>query len=444
MVRLPEAVVGDAYANSRAWGVLSDLVEVGNRMAGQAGEKEGARVVAEALGDHARDVETEEFDIDGWWRGSSAVAVDDPNGRTFDRDHEVIALPGTAAGEVEGDLVDVGYGIPEEIGAEVEGAVVLARADVPDGHDRWVHRLEKYAAAVREGAVGFLFRNHVPGGLPATGEIGWGRRPSPVPAAGVSAEVGGRLARDAADGDPTVRLSVDCRNEPSTSVNVEGVLGPDTEREVLVTAHVDGHDIAEGARDNGVGCALVVETARLLAEVEDDLDTRVRFVTFGSEEIGLHGAGHLAATRDAESIKCVLNVDGAGESRTPQVRTYGYGPVASAFETVADDLDVPLVVDEIRPPYTDAWPFAARGIPAVTAGSATESDDRGWGHTHADTLDKLDSRDLRDLALVYANVAAELASATHETPHRSPAAFREAVPAHVERKLSFFDRWPTA
>ncbi|MEF8789056.1 MAG: M28 family peptidase [Haloarculaceae archaeon] len=439
MSRLPPDVVGDAHTSRHTWDVLERLVEVGDRMAGQDGETEGARVVADAFeAAGARDVRIEAFDVDGWWRGSTSL---DARGHTFDAAHQVLALPGTTDGEVEADLVDIGYGLPAEVGPEVDGKLVLARTDVPEDHDRWVHRLEKYAAAVRQGAAGFLLRNHVQGCLPPTGEIGWGRRPSPVPAVGVSSELGGRLARYAADGEPTVRLSVDCRNDPSTSVNVEGVIGPDTDEEVLVTAHVDAHDVAEGARDNGVGCALVAEVGRLLAAVEDDLSTRVRLVTFGSEEIGLLGAHHFLDTHDHDSVKCVLNVDGAGESRTPRVRTYEFDAMRSAAEAVTDDLDVPLETESGLSPHTDAWPFAEAGIPAVTAGSAREGSGRGWGHTHADTLDKLDPRDLRALAVVFGSYALELASTDRSTPHRSREEIRERIPDHVETELSFFDRW---
>jgi Zn-dependent M28 family amino/carboxypeptidase len=438
MPRLPTSVVGDAYTSRTAWTVLEDLVEVDNRMAGHPGEREGARVVAGALeAAGVRDVGIGEFDLDGWWRGSSALDV---RGHTFEDPHEVLALPGTTDGLVEAELVDVGHGLPEEIGPEVEDALVLARTDVPDDHDRWVHRLERYAAAARAGAAGFLFRNHVPGCLPPTGEVGWGRRPSPVPAVGVSAELGSRLARYAAAGE-TARLSVDCRDGPATSVTVSGVVGPDTDEEVLVTAHVDAHDIAEGAGDNAAGCALVAEVGRLLAAAEDALDTRVRLVAFGSEEVGLLGSRHFVESRDADAVRCVLNVDGAGGSRTPSVRTYGFEEMAAAAEAVTDDLDVPLETDGELSPHTDAWPFVVRGIPAVTAGSATGSG-RGWGHTHADTLDKLDPRDLRDLAVVFASYAVELASADRELSHRSPEAVREAVPDHTEAELAFYDRWP--
>jgi len=440
MARLPRSVAGEAYANSRAWGVLEELVEVGNRMGGQAGETEGARIVADAFeAAGLREVGCDGFEVDGWWRGDASLSA---GGHTFDRAHEIIALPGTTSGEVEAELVDLGYAIPDEIGAEADGKVVLARTDVPDDHDRWVHRLEKYAAAARAGAVGFLFCNHVRGGLPPTGEIGWGRRPSPVPAVGVSRELGARLARYATAGEPMAGFSIDCRNEPSTSVNVEGRVGPDTDREVLVTAHVDAHDVAEGARDNGAGCALVVEIGRLLAQVEEELDSRVRLVTFGSEEIGLLGARRFVDTHDHDSIKCVLNVDGAGESRTPEVRPYGFETMAAAFGDVAEDLDVALSTRAGLSPHTDAWPFARAGIPAATAGSETGESGRGWAHTHADTLDKLDSRDLRDLAIVFAGAAVELASDDRETEHKSPEEVGELVPEHTETELSFYDRWP--
>lgn len=54
---------------------------------------------------------------------------------------------------------------------------------------------------------------------------------------------------------------------------MSGELGPDTNEAVLLTAHVDAHDIAPGANDNGAGAVLVVEVARLLTQIEEELDT---------------------------------------------------------------------------------------------------------------------------------------------------------------------------
>nr|WP_227376958.1 M28 family peptidase [Haladaptatus halobius] len=319
----------------------------------------------------AREVEINEFEIPGWWRGSSSLAVGD---ETLTAPHEVIALPGTPSGDATGELVDVGYGLPEDFEErDLKWKIAVASSETPEGHDRWIHRMEKYAGAADVGAVGFVFRNHVEGCLPPTGEVGYHNRPGPIPAVGVSAEIGARLRRECEGESAT--LSVDCRNELTNSRNVEAIVGPDTDDEVLVTAHVDAHDISEGANDNGAGSALVAEIGRLLGQVE--LDRRVRLVTFGSEEIGLYGAYHWAETHDLDSVKCVVNIDGAGNSRNLGVGTNGFEELGEAFEEVTDNLRVPLSTRDGISPHGDQWAFVQEGVPAVMAYSRSEGSGRG-------------------------------------------------------------------
>lgn len=446
MTEVPEAVVGDAYTSTFAWETLESLVEVGNRMAGQEGEREGAAVVADAFETAGlREVETDEFEIPGWWRGSSSLTLDDPHARTFEADHEVIALPGTPAGEVSGEVVDVGYGTSEEFeDADVAGKVAMASSDTPEDHNRWLHRMEKYVAAAEAGAVGFVFRNHVEGCLPPTGEVGYHNRPGPIPAVGVSKEVGARLARYCEDDEATATLSVECRNEPTTSRNVEAVVGPaDPETpEVLVTAHVDAHDVAEGANDNGAGSALVAEVGRLLARVEDDLDARVRLVTFGSEEIGLWGAYHWAESHDLDAVKAVVNVDGAGGSRNLGIGANEFDALAEAFEDATDALGVPLSRNDTISPHGDQWAFVQEGVPAVMAHAESEGTGRGWGHTHADTLDKLDPRDLRAMAATLTACVFEIADDDRELSHRSREQVRDAIDDGYVAELKRGGRWP--
>ncbi len=437
MSRIPESVVGDAVTSTESWETLEALVSVGNRMAGQAGEQAGAEVVADAFERAgAREVEIDEFEIPGWWRGSSSLEVGD---EAFAKDHEVIALPGTPDSEATGELVDIGYGLLEDFEEhDLDGKIVMASSETPDDHGRWVHRMEKYAGAAEGGAVGFVFRNHVEGCLPPTGEIGYHNRPGPIPAVGVSAEVGARLRREH-EGEEAA-LSVECRNNPTHSRNVEAVVGPDTDEEVLVTAHVDAHDVSEGANDNGAGSALVAEIGRLLGQIE--LDTRVRLVTFGSEEIGLYGAYHWAETHDLDSVKCVVNIDGAGNSRNLGVGTNGFEELAATFEEVADELRVPLSTHERISPHGDQWAFVQEGVPSVMAYSRSEGSGRGWGHTHADTLDKLDVRDLRALAVVLSNAVVALAAADREIPHKSRDEIREEIDAGYVEELKIGGRWP--
>ena len=441
---LPDAVVGDAYRSAFGWETLTSLVDVGSRMAGQAGERRGAEVVRNAFdAAGARDARIESFEIPGWWRGAASLTVDGPTERHHDGDHEVLALPGSPAGEVTGRVVDVGAGGYDAFDAagDLSGAIVLASSRTPESADRWIHRMEKYVAAADAGAAAFVFRNHVDGAVPPTGEVGYHERPGPIPAVGVSKEVGARLARYAR-GDATATVDVDCRAEPTTSHNAVGGVGPATEEIVLLTAHVDAHDIADGANDNGAGSALVAEIGRLLARDDVALDTQVRLVTFGAEEIGLWGAYHTAETTDLDSIRAVVNLDGACSSRSLRVGSNGFDALADLFAGVTDDLDAPLSTNDAISPHGDQWAFVQEGVPAAMVSTQSDSSGRGWGHTHADTLDKLDSRDLRAVAVQVAEAVVRLANGAVSPEHRTRAEMRDRIDEGYEQELKQGGRWP--
>lgn len=94
--------------------------------------------------------------------------------------------------------------------------------------------------------------------------------------------------------------------------NVEATkLGSDVSRFVYVTSHLDSVRNA-GADDNGSGTATVMETARVLANL--NTKTSVRFVSFDQEELGLVGSEHyakqIASTR--AQIVGVVNMDMIG------------------------------------------------------------------------------------------------------------------------------------
>ena len=456
MVELPYRVVGDARTSDFGWRILTDLTDIGNRMAGSVGERRGAeRIVAAYEEAGLRNAGLDEFEIPGWWRGDSAIEVSGPVTRRHADSHDVIALPGTPAGEVSAPLVDVGdgtYETFEKVSDELEGAIAMVTSQTPDSHDRWIHRMEKYANAADRGAVGFVFRNHLEGALPPTGEIGYHNRPGPIPAVGVSKEVGerfSRLAEVADEGDrPEITIAVDCRNEPTTSVNAVADVGPDTDEAVLLTAHVDAHDVSDGANDNGAGSALVAEVGRLLKTVEDDLDTRVHLITFGSEEIGLWGAYHAAETIPHEEIVCVVNLDGACNSRNLRVGTNGFEAMGTVFEAVADGFAAELSTGDAISPHGDQWAFVQEGIPSVMTSTTSEQSGRGWGHTHADTLDKLDPRDLREVATLVAEATYRFATTGSDAArgdvieHRSRDEIRTAIPDGYVQELKTGGRWP--
>ena len=428
--------IGETFTSDAGWSHLETLVDIGNRMAGSEGERRAAEATRDALADAgARNARLEEFDIQGWTRGVSAI-------RAGDDESACIALPRSPSADVTGEFADLGYGLPADFEErDIEGTVVMAASDVPDHHDRFVHRTEKYHRAVAGGAAAFVFRNHVPGQLPPTGSVaGAGQPIGEIPAVGVSKEVGTRLGRRY-DGEQ-MNVTVEADIHDTTSRNVHAELGPQSDERVLVTSHVDAHDIAEGAMDNGAGTAMVVELARALAEREDELDTTVEFVAFGAEEVGLCGSEYLAAETDLDSVKAILNNDGVVAGRTLALLTHGFDELGAIAEGVADRFDHPMKTVPKQGPHSDHWPFVRWGVPSYHVTSDT-GPDRGWGHTHADTLDKLEPRTFREQAILLTELAVSLADDGFTVSRADPDEIATALEAEGEAAgMKLTGEWP--
>ncbi|WP_438267045.1 M28 family peptidase [Haladaptatus salinisoli] len=411
VVNMTDAVngaLGELWRDDYPWKFLTKLTELEDRMGGHPGERRAAELVADGFERAgARNVRTESFEMNRWSRGSARLAVTDPVERSF----ETIALPYSPAGDAHGELVDVGHGMPDEIDEkDVAGKIAVASTTTPAG-SRFIHRMEKFGYAAAAGAEGFVFHNHVPGQLPPTGSLTFGDETA-IPGVGVSEETGAWLT-EYADRGATARLTVDAETTAGTSHNAVAELGPETDDEIVVVAHHDAHDISEGALDNGCGITVVVAAAHLLAEM--NLDARVRVAGVGCEEVGLLGSEALADSLDLSRVRAVVNVDGAGRFRDMRAFTHDSETMRSVVETVADEANQPIALQEGVHPFSDHWPFLKRGVPALQLHSqrdftAPGARGRGWGHTHADTRDKVDDRNLREHAMLAALLIREVAS----------------------------------
>ncbi|MDF9744897.1 M28 family metallopeptidase [Natrinema salsiterrestre] len=409
-----ERAIGRAWTDDRSWELLTRLTELPHRMGGSGGERRAAEIVRDAFTDAGLEsVRIDDFPMQYWERGETEFAVLEgaaaDGADRIDRSFEAIALPYAPAGDVEGSLVDIGYGTPDEIeDADLRGGIAVASTMTPSGQ-RFVHRMEKFGHAVAAGAKAFVFGNHVPGQLPPTGALKFDAEAA-VPGIGVSAETHDWLV-DYAERGARARLRVDATTRDGSSQNVHGTLGPETGAEVLVLAHYDAHDISEGALDNGCGIATVAGAAAVLAAIEDDLECSVRIAGVGCEEIGLLGAEALVDELDLESIRAVVNVDGAGRFRNLRALSHGTEALADLADDVTEAVGQPVVHEPDPHPFSDHWPFLRAGVPSLQLHSeppAGEERGRGWGHTTADTRDKVDPRNLREHAVLTALLVREL------------------------------------
>lgn len=411
-----DAVLGRAWRDEFPDAVLTRLCEIDDRLGGGAGERRASELVAAELERVGADPHTTTFEMQRWTRGRAELAVSvpptDEGGRAepIERVFETVALPYSPSGTVRTPLVDVGHGTPDEIDAtDVEGKVALASTDSPPG-ERRIHRMEKVGHAAAAGARAFVFYNHVPGQLPPTGALRFGHEAT-IPGVGVSHETGTWLT-EYAGRDAVATLRVEASTEASESQNVVGTLGPDTDEEVLLVAHYDAHDVAEGALDNGCGVAVALGAARLLTDI--DLDSRVRVAGVGCEELGLMGSAALADRLDLDSVNAVVNVDGAGRFRDLRALTHGSTRLRDVVGDVSEASGQPITTSATPHPYSDHWPFLHRGVPSLQLHSQRPGEggrwERGWTHTRADTRDKVDARNLREHAMLVALLVRELAA----------------------------------
>jgi Zn-dependent M28 family amino/carboxypeptidase len=283
--------------------------------------------------------------------------------------------------------------------------------------------------------------------LPPTGTLRHGTE-AEIPGLGVSHETGEWLRRYAtgrgdcdADTSPQVRCSVSATVEPAAGHNVEGVLGPESEEEILVLAHHDAHDVGDGALDNGSGVATLLTASRVLSAIETELDCQVRVVVTSGEEIGLLGARATAERLDTDTIRAVVNVDGAGRFRDLRAFSHASPAVGTLIEDVMDAVGQPVVHERSPHPHSDHWPFLQAGIPTLQLHSDSGERGRGYTHTSADTLDKADRRAIREHGMlaalfVYALTRADLPRLGSD---RLQAAFADAG---YEAGMRAMGEWP--
>jgi hypothetical protein len=143
---------------------------------------------------------------------------------------------------------------------------------------------------------------------------------------------------------------------------------------VIVGAHIDSHDGATGATDNGTGVAAVLEAARILVASGAKPKRTIRFVLFGGEEIGLVGShGYVRDHPDLlAKISAVYNMDmGAdyvsGITATEAMRgdfEQVFAPVKALDSEMAFTIDhaefLPLALD-CGGASTPSSPFSAGG-----------------------------------------------------------------------------------
>jgi carboxypeptidase Q len=299
----------------------------------------------------------------------------------------------------------------DRLGEQVRGKIVVYNAPYANYGASVAYRWGGASRAARYGAVAALVRSITPVSLqtPHTGSMNYDPAQPKIPTAAITIEVAEFLQRMNDRGDrPRLRLKMEAKFLPdAASANViaelEGSEKPD--EVILIGGHFDSWDVGQGAHDDGGGCIVAWETIRLLKELGLKPRRTIRVVLYTNEENGLRGGNAYRDAHRAEIANHVLAI----ESDSGVYRPEGFGLAATApLQARSNMLEIAKLLSGIGADQiaadgggADIGPITREGV----VGASLDVDGAHYfdiHHTPADTLDKVNPR---ELALCVATMA---------------------------------------
>lgn len=248
-----------------------------------------------------------------------------------------------------------------------------------------------------------------------------------LPTVVMSNEDYGRISRILADGTP-VELEFNIVNrwypEGKTAYNtIAEIPGTDKKDEVVMLGgHLDSWHAATGATDNAIGCAVMMEAARILKAIGVKPRRTIRVALWSGEEEGLLGSQayvkvHFGSFEepkpDYSKFAGYFNIDsGTGRARGAGV----FGPPEAATVVRAalvpfEDLGVMGAIASKSRALggSDNTSFSQAGLPGIGIGQDPIEYNSATWHTNLDTYERIIEDDVKKSAIVIAAAVYQLA-----------------------------------
>ena len=427
---VPRALVGGALTDGMAYARLQELTDtVGPRLSGSPGAEAAVQWALKRFQQDRLAARLEPVKVPHWVRGAESGEILPATG-VVGHPLALTALGNSVGGTVTAEVVEArSLAEVSALGAAAKGKIVFFNhtMSTPDGYGHFVEmRTHGPSATARAGGVAVLMRSLATASFrsPHTGMTSYDADAAKIPAAAVSTEDADLLHRLLQPGPVRVKISLDCKTLPDAdSANVIGeVRGREKPDEVvLIGAHLDSWDLAQGANDDGAGVAMVMEAGRLIAGLPQRPRRTLRVVLFMNEENGLAGGKAYAAAHQPELARHVAALEAdAGAGRPLAVRMHtGEGGLALLRPWLAALQSLEIGLEEGEAGGADLSPMNSSQIPLlVVHPDGTHYFD--IHHSAADTLDKIDPENLAKNAAAIAVVAWSLAEMPETLPRPPP------------------------
>ncbi|MDP2663404.1 MAG: M28 family metallopeptidase [Dehalococcoidia bacterium] len=343
---------------------------IGSRPAGSPNDRAAADYVAGQFGSYGYAVQRQSFTFPYFVDRGSELQILAPSGGAL----HPLTLGLSAAGSVDGTIVSVGLGRPEDNPRDgLKGRVALIqRGDI-------TYEL-KVANVSKAGAVAAIIYNNVQGNF--QGRLG---QIAGIPAVSISLDEGNRLLQSLASGAVSVRLSVNATSEQRTGQNIVATRQGASPDMVIFGAHYDSVEAGPGANDNASGVATVLELARLARSGA----LTQRFIAFSAEELGFYGSSSYVSTlslQERQQVKAMVSLDMVGVG--DRMRFGGDQQLVDAGLVIAGGLGIQaLRLEGSAAGGSDHTSFTSAGMPAALLTYTVGNDLDLRYHTSEDRAD---------------------------------------------------------
>lgn len=368
----------EVLQNSKAYSTLEEATStIGHRLTGSENGKKAEQYTFDKFKEYGfDDVKFQEFETKAWSRKTISVTIDGDTVKAVTLGHAPVAA------DVTGELVDMGNGLEADYAAKPGAAkdkLVLVYIGVLEGSPEGTHNLhrsEKTAIAIKNGARGVVIFNQADGGILLTGTASVTGELIPIPAICIAKEKGFELKDKLKAGKKIeARIQMTNNSDLIKARNVIATLkGSDLPNEkIIIGGHLDSWDLATGAIDNGIGSFAILDIARAFKANKLQPKRTIQFVMFMGEEQGLLGSSHMVdeAVKDGsiETIKYMFNIDMGGNPIG--VNAGGKLNDTTFFKSIGEDI---AAIDTLYKNkfsnrsglHSDHQPFMLEGIPILS------------------------------------------------------------------------------
>ncbi|GAA4295156.1 M20/M25/M40 family metallo-hydrolase [Nibribacter koreensis] len=375
----------EVQANSKAYSSLQEASKtIGHRLTGSENGKKAEAFAFNLFQSYGlTDVRYQPFEVESWSRGTLKLQVR-ISGAQYQEIKAVSLAHSPVKATTNGQVVDMGNGLEADYKAKpdaVKGKIALVYLgilpDSPTGTGN-LHRSEKTALAIKNGAKGIIIINTVAGGTLLTGTASVTGKLISIPAICVGKEDGLKLKEQLANKGSAVTANIQMTNK-SAKINARNVIatlqGSELPNEkIVIGGHLDSWDLATGAIDNGIGSFAVIDMARTLQALNLKPKRTIEFVMFMGEEQGLLGSEAYIeqANKDKtlDQVAFMLNYDMTNDPKGYSASQESMKPLFQSIGAIAASIDTTFKnsFSARAGLHSDHQPFMLQGIP--TGGSS--------------------------------------------------------------------------